>query len=160
MLTLTQAKDKVMDLIASRDHTLKEIEKKMKLRCEHETLKQLLEWVSVQSWLPSEEALQEQFVRALGRRKKGQNYINQKLKEVGLKTVKILPEIELEKALELLKIKWDPTEFAGLQFKELQKQKAKVIRFLAGRGFDLSTASQAYKNYFKTGKVDNYDEEY
>lgn len=158
MLNLVQAKDRVMEMFASRDHSLKEIEKKLKKRLEPEIMKQLLEWASEQSWFPSEENIQEQVVRALGRRKKGQNYINQKLKGMGLKSVKISPDIELEKAIELLKVKWDQTEFAGLGFKEMQKQKAKVIRFLAGRGFNLSTASQAYKNYFKTSKVSDYEE--
>jgi regulatory protein len=153
MLTLAQAKDKVTEMFGSRDHTLKEIEKKLKKRLEPEIMRELLQWVSEQKWFPTEEAMQEQFVRSLGRRKKGQNYINQKLKAAGLKAVKISSDIELEKALELLKVKWDDTDFKGLGFKELQKQKAKVIRFLAGRGFDLSTASQAYKNYFKTGRV-------
>lgn len=168
MLTLAQGRYRVMEMFASRDHTLKEIEKKLKKRLEPELMQQLLAWVSLQSWFPTDEKMQEQVVRALGRRKKGQNYINQKLKQVGLKTVKILPEVELEKALELLKVKWDKTEFAGLPFKELQKQKAKVIRFLAGRGFNLSTASQAYNSYFKTGKLSadaeetklDYDEEF
>lgn len=153
MLTLPQARDRVAAMFASRDHTLKEIEKKLKKRLEPEIMQQLLEWVSAQSWFPSDENMQEQLVRALGRRKKGQNYINQKLKAAGLKTVKISPEDELEKAIELLKVKWNDDEFEGLGFKEAQKQKAKVIRFLAGRGFNLSTASQAYKNYFKTSKV-------
>lgn len=174
MLTLAQARDRVMEMFASRDHTLKEIEKKLKKRLEPELMQQLLDWVSIQSWFPTEEAMQEQFIRALGRRKKGQNYINQKLKAAGLKSVNISAEIELEKAIELLKVKWEPTDFLGLGFKELQKQKAKVIRLLAGRGFNLSTASQAYKNYFKTGKLsalentdndpdddgENYDEEF
>lgn len=160
MLTLNQGKDRVVEMFGARDYTLKEIEKKLKKRLEPQLMKELLEWVAVQSWFPTEENMTEQFVRALGRRKKGQNYINQKLKAAGLKSVKISPEVELEKALELLKVKWDETEFQGLGFKELQKQKAKVIRFLAGRGFNLSTASQAYNSYFKTGKVNDYDEEY
>lgn len=156
-LTLLQAKHKVMDLFARRDHTLKEIEKKLKDRCEPGTLKELLTWVAEQTWLPTEAHVQEQMVRALGRRKKGQNYINQKLKAMGLNSIKILPEIELEKALEALQLKWNPEDLVISDFASKQKQKAKVIRFLNGRGFDLSIASQAYKIYFNTNKAEIYD---
>lgn len=163
--TLAQAKYRVMDLMATRDHTLKEIQKKLKPRCEEATLKELLTWLSEQTWLPEESKIQEQVVHALGRRKKGQNYINRKLNEMGLKSVQLNNENELEKALDCIQNKWDKDDLKGLDFKKTQKAKAKVIRFLAGRGFNLSVASKAYTEYFKkTKKFDNegedYDEEY
>jgi len=159
--TLPQAKYKVMELMATRDHSVKEVKKKLSPRCEVETLKQLLDWLQEQPWLPKEEKIQEQVIHALGRRKKGQNYINKKLSEMGLKSVRLNPEIELEKALDCVQNKWDKNEFKGLPFKEMQKAKAKVIRFLASRGFDLSTAQKAYNLYFKnnSSSIQNAEDE-
>ncbi|MFN3696840.1 MAG: regulatory protein RecX [Pseudobdellovibrio sp.] len=159
--TLPQAKYKVMELMATRDHSVKEVKKKLSPRCEVETLKLLLDWLQEQPWLPKEEKIQEQVIHALGRRKKGQNYINKKLSDMGLKSVRLNPEIELEKALDCVQNKWDKNEFKGLPFKETQKAKAKVIRFLASRGFDLSTAQKAYNLYFKnnSSSIQNTEDE-
>lgn len=145
---LVQAQKKVADMFASRDYSLKEIEKKLKPRCSPELLKQILDWVQLQSWFPTSEALQQQVVRVLGRKNKGQNYINKKLKDMGLETVRLEHEIELEKALICIQNKWMPEELLNLKYEQWQKKKAQVLRHLIGRGFDLGVSSAAFNRYF------------
>jgi len=147
--TFAQAKFRIMELMSTRDHTLKEIQNKIRPRCDDSIFNQAIEWLSSQTWLPEESQIQEQVIHALGQRKKGQNYINRKLNQMGLKSVQLNIESELKKALDCIQNKWDKEDLDHLDFKEKQKAKAKVIRFLAGRGFNLNVASKAYNEYFK-----------
>lgn len=148
-MTLAQTKRKIMDLLAQRDHSARELKQKLKKRAEPEILQQALNWADAQNWLPSEEKIQEQVVRALGLRKKGQNAINFKLKKLGLKPVKLDPEVELENAVRALESKFKSDILKSLDFKAFQKQKAKVMRFLLGKGFNSTVAQKAVKSFFK-----------
>lgn len=160
-LNLLEAKRKIMDLLARRDYSLKELTTRLKARCEPEIVTQALDWARTQNWLPSEEKVQEQVVKALGRRKKGQRAINQKLKQMGLQPVKIEPEIELEHAYEAVQSKWTRGALKGFDFKESQKERARVMRYLASRGFGGDIVQKVLKNYFKVQANDEdiYDEE-
>jgi len=157
--TLAEAKRKIMDLLSERDHSEKEILKKLKRRCDETIAAQALQWAKEQNWLPSEAKVQEMVVHSLGRRKKGQRAINQKLKEMGLKPVKLDSETELEKALEALEIKFRAHLLSDLDFKSAQKEKARVLRFLLGRGFDSSVAVKAFQVYFKKQNIEEIDTE-
>ncbi len=157
---LKEAQRKIMDMLATRDHSEKEIRKKLNLRFEAETTDLALEWARTQNWLPSEEKVQTMVIQSLGRRKKGQNAINKKLQEMGLAKVRIEPEIELEKALEAIETKFKKNLFVGLDFKSSMKEKARVLRFLIGRGFDGSTAQKTLNTYFKKAGSTDYDEEF
>lgn len=162
-LTLAEAKRKLMDLVARRDHSEKELRKKLALRCEPEVVEQTLSWALEQNWLAAPEKLTQQFAEQLGRRGKGIRKINQKLKELGLAGVKADRETELEKARRLVGAKWSARDFAGLDFKESQKLKAKIMRFLATRGYESDVISSILKNDFKRTSNDeemNYDDEF
>lgn len=148
--TLAQAKRKIIDLMARRDHSAKEIRDKLKRRTEPDVLEQAMAWAYEQNWIPSEEKLQEQVVRALGYQKKGQNAINLKLKKLGLKPVRLDPETEYENAVRALESKFKSDILKGLDFKSFQKEKARVMRFLLGKGFNTSTIQKAVKSYFET----------
>lgn len=158
-LGLSDAKKKVMDLVARRDHSEKELRTKLALRCEPEIVEQTITWAKEQNWLAKPEVLAEKFAEQLGRRGKGIHKINQKLKELGLSSVKVNPENELEKAKHLILNKWSSEDFHGLGFKESQKLKAKIMRFLFARGFESGVVSSILKNEFKAGAIP-HDEEY
>lgn len=162
-LTLSEAKKKLMDLVARRDHTEKELKQKLSLRCEPETVEQVLSWAKTQNWLASPEKLKTQFAEQLNRRGKGIRKINQKLKELGLESVKSDKDTELEKARKLVSTKWSSRDFKGLDYKEAQKLKAKIMRFLITRGFESDVVNLILKTEFKyssTCEEEFYDEEF
>lgn len=148
-LNLQQTKRKIMDLLARRDHSKKELTTKLKRRTDPETLEQALIWAADQNWLPSEEKIQEQVIRSLELKNKGQIAINLKLKQMGLKPTKLDSDVELKIAINALKFKFESDLFNDLQYKEILKQRGKVLRFLAGKGFTSETCQKALKAYFK-----------
>lgn len=129
------ASTKMMDYLARRDHSEKELRKKLKTRFTPEEIDKAIEYGKANGWIPdTPEGLQnlaEKTAAALRRRGKGTMYINQYLKEKGLPPVK--PDVveELEKARELVKNK-----FSNVSEMD-RKEKAKVGRFLMSRGFNL-----------------------
>lgn len=128
-----------MDLVARRDHTEKELRKKLSLRCEPEIIDQAIEWAKEQNWLAAPEQLQERFVQQLHQKGKGLRVINHKLRELGLQTIANDSELEFEKAQKLIQSKkFKNPEDQDLSFEEKQKLKAKIARFLSSRGFDSS----------------------
>jgi regulatory protein len=162
-LTLQEAKKKLMDLVARRDHTEKELRKKLALRCTPEIVEQTIQWAGAQNWLASPEKLKEQFAAQLSRRGKGIRKINQKLQEIGLEKVKADQDEELEKAKKLALAKWNAKDFKGLDFKESQKLRAKITRYLATRGYESQIIQSILKNdlkYSHSSEEDNYDEEF
>lgn len=158
-LTLADAKKKIMDLVARRDHSEKELRTKLSLRCEPAIVQQAIEWATEQNWLAKPEVLTQKFAEQLGRRGKGIRKINQKLKELGLSNVKADQETELEKAKKLVGNKWSFKDFHGLNFQQSQKLKAKIMRYLITRGFESDIVSHILKNEFKAGAL-SHDEEY
>lgn len=130
-LSLSDAKKKIMDFVARRDHSEEERRKKLSLRCEPKIVDQAIEWAKEQNWLAQPEVLSEKFAEQLSRRGKGIRKSNQKLKELGLGAVKADKETELEKARRLVLNKRSAEDFRGLGFQESQKLKAKIMRYLA-----------------------------
>lgn len=159
-LDLAQTKRKIMDLLARRDHSIKELTKKLKERTNEDILTKALAWAKEQNWLPSEEKLTELTIKSLRGRKKGAQAINAKLKELGLKTVKLDDEQELDTALKSLNVKFKSDFLSGIDYNELKKNRAKVMRFLAGKGFSMTTIQKAIKTYFQTTQSDDEDNTY
>jgi regulatory protein len=141
-LSLSDAKKKIMDFVARRDHSEKELRKKLSLRCEPEIVDQAIEWAKEQNWLAQPEVLSEKFAEQLG-----------------LGAVKADKETELEKAKRLVLNKWSAEDFRGLGFQESQKLKAKIMRYLIARGYESDIVSNILKNEFKAGAI-SHDEEY
>lgn len=158
-LSLSDAKKKIMDFVARRDHSEKELRTKLSLRCEPAIVDQAIEWAKDQNWLAKPEILSEKFAEQLSRRGKGIRRINQKLKELGLNAVKADKETEIEKAKRLVLNKWSTEDFRGLGFKDSQKLKAKIMRYLITRGFESDVVSNILNNEFKAGAL-SHDEEY
>ena len=153
LYTIAQAKYKIMELMATRDHSLIELKKKIKHRCDKDTLDKVLQWAEQQTWFPSDEKIQEQVIRALGKKRKGIKAINLKMKELGLKSVQISVESEIEKALDLLNIKYKKIKWLELNSEDFFKNKSKALRFLLSRGFENSTATESFKRYYKNIKT-------
>ena len=158
-LTPAQAKKLLMDLVAQRDHSEKELRTKLSVRCEPEVVEATMAWALEQNWLTKPDALQADLAGQLSRKGKGIKQINEKLERLGLETVKAEPEQELAKARKLALAKWSNEDFEGISLSEKQKLQAKIMRFLVARGFESSVINQILKNEFKKSG-DFYDEEF
>lgn len=136
--TRQAAKKKVMDLLARRDHSEKELRTKLRDRFSDEEglgdiVNEAIEFAKDNNWLGNPEDLASRMADMLHRRNKGIHYINNYLREKGLPSVETDRDLELEKALSIVKNKYDEDyEFS-------REEKAKVGRFLAARGFDSET---------------------
>lgn len=158
-MTLADVKRKIMDYVARRDHTEKELRQKLSIRFEKKLIDEALLWAHQQNWLASPEKLTEQMSEQLHRRKKGIRRINQKLQALGLNQISSDTNIELKKAQELIRAKWTAEDFIGLGYADAQKLKAKMMRFLMTRGFESHVISQILKTEFNKG-APSYDEEF
>lgn len=120
---------KVMDLLARRDHSEKELRKKLKERFSEEEIEKAVGQARDRGWLGDENVLADRAAQFLHRRHKGIRAINHQLRERGLPSVAADPEQELEKALHLAE-----TKLKGAP--PTRELKAKIARFLLSRGFD------------------------
>lgn len=157
------AKKKIMDLLAQRDHSEKELRTKLReyfkrnlqyrkrlaqkkgldftedtdeanLQEIAEAIDEAIEFVKCHNWLGDAESLAEKVAHSLHRKNKGVFYINNYLKEKGLPPIHTNHDLELEKALALVKNKY--SDFSELSRDDQKKQQARVARFLTSRGFD------------------------
>jgi regulatory protein len=117
-------KDKLMDYLARRDQSELELKRKLKKNYSPEEITAVLEWARQHKWLAEPETISQKVANTLHRKYKGIHFINQYLREKGLPSVGRDGEVELEKARHLVKNK------------SSKKDKNKLIRFLASRGFD------------------------
>ncbi|MGZ3773833.1 MAG: regulatory protein RecX [Pseudobdellovibrionaceae bacterium] len=132
------AKKKVMDLLARRDHSEKELREKLREKFSNETdsnnaIEEAIEFAKDNNWLGDPKDLALRIAETLHRRNKGIHYINNYLKEKGLPAVESDREFELEKAMSIVKNKYDE------DYKFSREEKARVGRLLVSRGFDSDT---------------------
>lgn len=132
------AKRKVMDIFARRDHSEKELRKKLreKLGKEDDTdeiINEAVDFAKEFNLLGNPTDLAHRLADMLHRRNKGIHYINNYLKEKGLPAVESDRNLELEKALSLVKNKYEE------EHKFSREDKARIGRLLASRGFDSET---------------------
>jgi regulatory protein len=117
-----------MDFLARRNHSEKELRQKLLRKYDETEVQKALDYVKEQKWLIEPEALSEQTMNALHRRKKGFLFIQRYLRQKGLPVPSKNLEIEEDKARELLARKFvSLKEFAVKQ---------KAHRFLRSRGFE------------------------
>lgn len=141
------ARNKMMDLLAIRDHSEKEIRQKLKQRkFSEEEIDKAVEYGRTHHWLPEtadeNTLLSQRFADSLHRKGKGVIYINHQLAKKGLPAIAADSQIELEKALRLLDNKQVK--------KDLDKnEKAKLGRFLVSRGFELQIVRKALHEKFR-----------
>lgn len=133
------ARNKMMDLLARRDHSEKELRQKLKGKFTSEEIDLAVEYGKQGRWIPdtveTRSVLAEKMAGALHRKGKGIRYINGYLAEKGLPPVAADPMEELEKARALVDNKFSDVETSDR--KKAAKQKAKIGNFLMSRGFDM-----------------------
>lgn len=141
--TFQDAQKSLLRWIAVRDHTPKEIRQKMQDKFEVQVIEDVITWAGNKGLLPNDAASQilrsQEISENLGRKGKGQDFINKKLEALGLPVPHVNPELELEKARALVE-----TKFSGIDLED-PTQKAKAFRFLMGRGFNPDTVQQVLK---------------
>lgn len=154
------AKTAVMDMLARRDHSPREIQTKLRHKYTNEEVNEAIEWVKSNGWLASDTDLSEKFSHHLHQRKKGIHYINAKLTERGLPSINEDPDLELQKAIELVENKkafkdnWTELFAKGNPSREdIEKLKAKIGRFLVSRGFAMNIVRKVVYEYLN--KLDN-----
>lgn len=130
-----RARRRMMDHIARRDHSERELRKKLRGKFDPEDIDAALEYGKEKGWVPSTDESQKKLsgkmADYLHRKLKGIHHINQYLNEKGLPGQKADPELELEKAKELLKIKYPDLQTAD------SAQRTKAGRLLVSRGFEM-----------------------
>ncbi len=125
-------------MIARRDHSEKELRTKLKEKFSDEEdvgdiIDEAIEFAKDNRWLGDPVDLAHRLADMLHRRNKGIYYINNYLKEKGLPAVETDRALELEKALAIVKNKYDEDHNFS------REEKARVGRLLASRGFDSET---------------------
>ena len=135
--TTDSARNQMMDILARRDHSEKELREKLNGKFPSDEVESAIEFAKSKGWIPESEEdqmrLSQKIADDLKRKGKGHEYINQYLEQKGLAPVPFDPAEELEKARQLVENK-----FSDMKQMD-QKQKAKAGRFLSARGFDLET---------------------
>ena len=147
-----------MDYVANRDHSEKELRQKMELQCEANIIEEALSWAKSQKWLATAEDLTAKVSEQLHQRGQGIHLINQKLEAKGLPSVEATSDQEFSKACHLVLAKWPKSAFNDLTSAESQKLKAKIMRFLISRGYELEIVEQILKNEYNAGALFYEDE--
>ncbi|MBK7843797.1 MAG: regulatory protein RecX [Bdellovibrionales bacterium] len=125
---LALAVAKLAQLLSQRDHSEKELKQKLAVHFQIETIEKAIERAKSNRWLAKENELAEKVAQNLGRKKKGQLYIQNYLRRKGLPQVVFDKDQEVTNARNLLVRKF------GSEIDFETKQRA--YRFLAHRGFE------------------------
>jgi len=124
------AVEKVMDLLARRDHSELELRQKMRLSYSDAEISHAIENARTHGWLKSPEELAEIVGRQLARRHKGARYVRRYLAERGLPSLQVSADEQLAQARELVALKIDDEPPYS---QDVQK---KIARLLTNRGFE------------------------
>lgn len=157
-MDLQQAKKKIMDYVAQRDHSELELRLKLEPICNALILDQALSWALQQKWLASPDQLKEKLAEFFHSKGQAVSLINEKLATKGLPAIESTFQSELIKAKTLATSKFSLDCFKSLSFAEASKLKAKILRFLAARGYELEMIEQILIEDFKAGAVSHENE--
>ena len=158
-MTLQLAKKQIMDHMARRNHSELELREKLEFVFASEIIDDALAWAKQQNWFVSPESLTAYVVEQLQRRGKGIAAINRSLEAKGLQPVILSAADELDKARKVAFAKWSADDFDGLDLKDAQKLKTKIMRLLISRGFDEDIIQDILKKDFKAGVL-SHDEQF
>lgn len=142
---MRSARNKLMDLLARRDHSEKELRTKLKQRnFTSVEIDAAISDARDRKWLGPPEEIGGKYADSLHGKNKGIHYINHHLQGKGLPTIKMDPDLELEKARRLVENKFSGVD--GLS----KILRARVGRFLTSRGFDAETIRKIiFENRFE-----------
>lgn len=142
-----KAFNRIVRLLYRRDHSLKELETKLKPYYEAEAIQKAIEQAHEYNYIKPPEQLSQQFARSLHTKNKGYRKILLELQKKGLPKVAMDPDIELEKARLLLE-KLLPNSEPAIKTQEL-KLKQKAQRHLMNKGFDFDIIRQIISERFR-----------
>lgn len=141
-------RNSIMYYLAKRDHSekelraklrrLKDFEDRKKPRYTAEEIDQGVAWAADSKWLKSSDQLSDSVARALHNKNKGIRFINAYLAQKGLPAQTVDEELELAKAVKLLRKKLISNSVDS-------NLKLKLSRFLISRGFRADIVSKAIK---------------
>lgn len=136
--TKQAAKRKAMDLIARRELSEQELRQKLQDRFSEVedgdiAIEEAITHAKDKKWLGDPIDLAHRLAETLHRRHKGIYFINNYLNEKGLPSIEADDALELEKALMIVKNKYDET------YVFTREDTARVGRMLTSRGFDTET---------------------
>lgn len=134
-------------LLYRRDHSVKELQDKLKPYYEQEAIDRALEKADSQKYLKEPADLSVQVMRSMHRRQRGHLKIAHELQKKGLPALEPDREMELEKARQLLE-KLIQKDIDDIPSDERMKLKQKAFRFLQNRGFDFETIRQSVDEKF------------
>ena len=129
---------KVMDLLAVRTHTEKELRQKLATHFSaeefvDEIVEEAIGFAREKKYLEDPDTLAQRWAETLHRRNKGIEFINSYLEQKGLPSVPMNSQQEYEKALLVIKEKYnDDHKFS-------EEEKGRIGRMLTSRGFDSET---------------------
>lgn len=137
------AHNKMLDLLARRDHSEKELRTKLQKHFDEAQIEKAIEFAKDKKWIPDDESsanlLAERAAAGLHRKKKGILYINHFLGKKGLPKLKADPRLELEKARDLIN---------NRKSKKKDVDQKVMARFLLSRGFEMTTVRKAIHEEF------------
>lgn len=122
------AQNKLMDYLARRDHSEKELREKLKKNFSHEEIDRAIQHAKDHGWMLDPTELAEKTALSLNRKGKGNLYIQQYLQNKGLPPLSAPIELEEERAMELT----DVLVERGSDIDKLQ-------RYLKNRGYSIET---------------------
>lgn len=135
-------KKKMMDLLSRRDHSESELRTKLqqKFAAQVESLEDLNDAIDAalaagvkNKWMSAPEELAQKIAEGLHQKNKGIEYINAYLEEKSLPAIQADSELELEKALAIVKNKYEEN------YSFSPADHAKIGQMLSSRGFDPET---------------------
>ena len=137
--TPTTAQKAVMDLISRREYSEAELKQRLELKSfSSDEIEQAIQGAKERKWLGQPEEMAQSLADQLHKKNKGIEFINNTLSEKGLPSVSRDENLELEKALSLVKNKYAKLNSLS------REEKIKAMRFLASRGFDSSTIKKVF----------------
>lgn len=143
---------RMMDYIAMRDHSQKELITKLKRFHTTEEIQKAITYGIDQGWIPQNpdqlQSLSNKVGSTLQRKGKGPVYINQYLAKKGLPPITVNADESLEIAYKLLEKKFKNVE-KPINFRN------KASLFLKSKGFTLHTIRAAVVNFEKNSGTDN-----
>lgn len=142
--TELQAKEKVIELLAMRDHSRRELAQKLlKKKFSADLIESALIWAEERNLLRPAEELSAIMARHLSAKNKGLHYINNYLRTKGLPPVKADSDDEIEKARKIAQ------QYLKKNATLDRETRAKIGRRLLARGFDAATVRKVLNERFE-----------
>ncbi len=139
----------VMHLLSRKNYSRKELREKLSKRYSAAMVSDVLVWAQDNRWMMDETEIATRTIELLNQKNKGKRYILNYLTKRGLPFVDLDGDNELSKAQALLQAKWPEVAETWKElsdYQEKQKLKAKLLRYLVSRGFEMGVAQKSVQS--------------